>query len=255
MIAYSSLTVGEVLDDVLQTLSHYRSPYTIDFITLCRFLEHARREAVSRVMPITVDVFNQKQMMQHGDQFPLGFIRIVRVLRRIDERIVEARYADPREWWHVTNPQFGNKYTMAMNEYPIYTVWGAVVGNSITLRIGTRPNLQGIYFYAVPTDGQYIVEFIANYSRLPIIGPNQMPDFSAPIGIIAELEDVVINGVLMRCFYRLGYTEKATQLYTAIKKSIEYLRERYRRERIEEAVSYQSLPDWQQQAIVQSGGQ
>lgn len=246
MIVYSSLTVGDIIAMVLDQVGQFRTALNLDVQTVWNFLSHSRREAMSRVLPFTTDTFMESATMQNAQPFPLGYVRTIRVLKiKEDNTGTEARYADPREWWRITNATIPHSFNRSSNEYPVYTVFGPITGNSYTLSSGQTPNQQAVHFYASPSDGDYYVEYVRAYQGLPVVPPNNDPDLNAVIGVPYEMENLIIDGTVMRCYFRIGESKRFVFLYGEIKKEIARLRKYFAAQMQAEALLFESLPDMQ----------
>lgn len=205
------MLVREVIDIIQDQLSLYEDRTKVDGKTIWRFLNNARREVFSRMLPVKEQGFTKVVQLGHGSPLPADFSRVIRVYATTSVGIVECRQADPREWWDVTNPVRQKSFTSGNARSPVYCLWGEILTGGRVSRLDntlgilpltlTDPNRDKVFFYISPSVSA-TMEYNGNYADLPV-DVNGNPDLGVSIQVPYEYEELVLLLTKWRCFLKV----------------------------------------------------
>jgi len=125
-VNYSSMTVREAIDRVMDRVSLFDAGTRLDYKTVWMFLNRARREIFARLLPYKDYAFIMHTQGGHGTALPADFTRVVRVISQQGSEYVEARQAAPQDWWRVTNTVRPHSFNHATVGSPVYVLWGDI---------------------------------------------------------------------------------------------------------------------------------
>lgn len=233
MILYSSMTVREAIDEVLDKVSQLQTATNLDYKTAWMFLNRARREVFARTLAYKDSSYVKKAAVSNGSLIPADFTRKLRVILHDGaDEYVEARFSAPQEWWRLTNSLRPHTVSRATVRFPVYTIWGS--NNNV--------NDDRQYFYCSPTSMTGYLEYYAAYSDLPVDANNDPID-SASLNVPYEYENLVIQATLIRCYARLAESEKMQETFIAMQSEYAKLKRNYMTSRITNAINQQALVD------------
>lgn len=154
----------------------------------------------------------------------------------------EARYVSVKEYWRLTNrthPSTRNTINIASRYFSIYTIWGHHIVNVEEENDDFAKSM--LVFYCYP----YNMRVRLDYYAIPenIFKTQFGPDGTMPIGVPAEFEQLIIDAVLERIYYKLGNTDKFTDMYGKVKREVNRLRAIRNQLNMTQAISQESLPN------------
>ncbi len=232
MIQYQSMTVGEALDEILDKVSQFQTASNLDTLTVWMFLNRARREVFARTLPFKESAYIKRANITNGAALPSDYTRPVRVLLRSGSgEYSEARAAQPKEWWTLTNTSRPNLINGATTKYPIYMVWG-----------GTSATDDDVHIYCAPSGVTGIIEYYAAYGDLPKDGGGN-PDLTASLNVPYEFENLVIQSALLRCYSRIAEKGKLAEAFENVQAEYAKLRMNFANKIATDATNIKSLVD------------
>lgn len=233
MILYSSMTVREAIDEVLDKVSQLQTATNLDYKTVWMFLNRGRREVFARTLPYKDSSYITTVDVSDATQIPFDFTRKVRViLQEGSGEYVEARFAAPQEWWRLTNGVRPHTVARATPRFPIYTIWGST--NAVAD--------DRIYFYCWPQNLTGKLEYYAAYSDLPV-DPNGDPIDTASLNVPYEYENLVIQSTLIRCYGRLAEQDKLQETFVAMQAEYAKLNKNFLAGKTTNAINQKALID------------
>jgi len=233
MILYSSMTVREAIDEILDKVSQLQTATNLDYKTVWMFLNRARREVFARTLAYKDSSYIKIANVSDSTQLPLDFTRKLRVILQDGSgEFVEARFAAPQEWWKLTNAVRPHTVARATPRFPIYTLWGAT--NNIAD--------DRAYFYCWPTNMTGKLEYYAAYGDLPV-DVNGDPLDASPLNVPYEFENLVIQAALLRCYGRLAERDKLQETYVAVQAEYAKLARNSAASKATNAINQQALVD------------
>ena len=141
MILYSSMTVREAIDEILDKVSQLQTATNLDYKTVWMFLNRARREVFARTIAYKDSSYVKTVSVTNGIALPADFTRKLRVILQDGAgEFVEARFVAPQEWWRLTNTARQHTVAAATPRFPVYTIWGST--NNV--------NDDNVHFYCWP---------------------------------------------------------------------------------------------------------
>ena len=196
MIQYAKITLKGIIDEVIIRLGDHRSAINLDWDTLVRYANHSIREIASLVIPYEGEAFLRRMTIANESAIPREFVRRSRLLVERSEGVYdEARYADIKEYFNITNSINIHDFNHSYDHAGIYTFWGQADTTSVPIefRIYTHPtDLTGILdYYSMPA------ELTADTDVVPI------PE---------EYIDIVIYTIMQRIFARTTIHAQITEV-------------------------------------------
>lgn len=234
MIAYSSMTVAEAIDEILDKVSHFQTATNLDLQTIWMFINRARREVFARTLAFKDYAYIKSADVVHGDALPADFSRPIRVIARdggVGE-YTECRQAAPKEWWTMTNAARPNLINGATPKYPIYMIWGS----------DNDPLNDETHIYLAPDTEEGKLEYYAAYSDLPVNVDNE-PVLTAQLNVPYEFENLVIQSALLRCYARIAEKGKLAEAFANVQAEYAKLRKNYMAKASADATNAKALPD------------
>ena len=198
MIQYSPITLEEAVNETLLRLGQFRTAVNLDRQTVELFVNKSRREVLTKTLPYKDWGYITHVPIQHlGEQgqaggVPKNFIRMVRVVLSGLGVNAEARYADPREFFTLSDVRSGQSWNRGTHRNPVYTLWG-----------GVAP-ARGIVFYSAPTALSGTAECYCGFEDA--VQPTDR------LRIPAEFENLVVTGAVARCLQKLGETARLVEV-------------------------------------------
>ena len=247
-VNYSSMTVREAVDRVMDKVSMFETGTKLDYKTVWMFLNRARREIFARILPYKDYAFITNTASAHGTRMPADFSRVVRVISQDgSNEYVEARQAAPQDWWRVTNTVRPHSYNHATLGSPVYVLWGELImgtnvantDNSLALAPNTN-NADRVVLYHRPTTMTLFVEYYGSYGDLPVNGAGDPVD-TATLNIPYEYENLCILMTLWRCYGRLQDKNRLMDTYKQVLQEEQRLAKVYTVKKQTEAITMQSL--------------
>lgn len=233
MIIYSPMIVREAIDKALAQVSQYQTGINLDYKTVWRFLNNARREMYARVIPFKDFAFIRSISISNNTALPADFTKIVRVmLRSPGGQLIEARRAAPKEWWRVTNIARPHTVDQASQGSPVYTLWGA----------RNTPTEDRVIFYCSPASMTGVLEYYASYGDLPL-DVNGDPVDTATLNVPYEFENLIISSVLERIYAKIGEKELLARTFKDVQSEIVRLRKVFTAQKTTEGINLNSLVD------------
>lgn len=215
MIQYSPITLEEAVNEVLLRLGQFRTATNLDRQTVELFVNKSRREVLIKTLPYKDWGYITHVPIQHlGVQgqaggVPRNFIRMVRVVLNGLGLNAEARYADPREFFTLSDIRSGQRWNQATYRNPVYTLWG-----------GDYTTTRGLVFYAapfatyIPAVGAIAQVGVSNLSGTAecYCGYDDVTQPTDRLRIPAEFENLVVTGAVARCLQKLGETARLVEV-------------------------------------------
>jgi len=228
-IAYSSLTLGEVLTEVVARIKSTRTNINIDWGELVNIATQARRELSSRILPFMEWSFIKTVPVAHMTILPNDYIRPVRVILSVYGEKTEARMVDPLEWADITNPVQYQSYAQALNMQPAYMIWA----NSITTTPAWASFQMSIWCH--PSTATGWIDYIALHGDADLSGEN------SPINIPPESENLFINMILERWLFRHGEKQQKNKISQEVQRQFIAIRQQEAARKATEAAEIESL--------------
>ncbi len=253
MIQYSSMTLQEAIDEVMNRAGQFRTATNLDWQTVRMFVNRARREVLNTTLPYKDWAYIEQVPILHGGikgqpgGVPEDYIRFVRVILRDPSgagEYHEARYADPREFYTLANWRNRQSWNHATVDNPVFTLWGAI--NSV-------PPEDGLIFYAAPNADHQTgtaPEGFSYYTGAPLEGfmdcYRGLRDLTLAAEVLSvpyEFENAVILGATLRCYHKLGELQKLELTQRAAFGEMRRIRELTAAKRETERINLESFED------------
>lgn len=192
MIAYRNSTLSEMITGVLVKAKQHRVAENIDYETVRIFVNRAVREVVTRTWSFKRWGYYGSIPVVNGSLLPQEYIKFMRVILHNGDNIYkEARYADVKEFWTVTDINRGNAWNVRSDLSPIFTIWGNVDINPYN-----APTAPDTRIWIRPTN---YVGVLDCYMYPPeLINDNDV------VQIPYDFEELVLNLALVRLLYKLN---------------------------------------------------
>ncbi|GIW57176.1 MAG: hypothetical protein KatS3mg083_121 [Candidatus Dojkabacteria bacterium] len=154
----------------------------------------------------------------------------------------EARYVSIKEWWRITNrshPNTINTINHSRRYFSAYTIWGHHIVS--TAEDNDDYAKQFLVFYCMP----YELEVRIDYYSIPenIFMTPFGPNGEHPVGVPVEFEQILIDAVLERVYYKIGNVDRFRDMYNKVKSEIIRLRAIRNQLNITQAISQEALPN------------
>lgn len=206
---YSNITLKELFDTVILRAGNQRNNENIGWSSTVQLINRAIRETVISVLPYKDYAFIEQVSVANGTILPWRYIKSIRMLLSAsgDPPYWEARYANPKEYFSVSNWKLKHSWNQSVINNPIYTIWGSgaslIEHSQVTVYItpntayqtGTAPS--GYNYYTDDFAG--ILEF---YSTPPDISLE-----TDEVPIPYEFIELVVLSTLIRLYARTGQKE------------------------------------------------
>lgn len=192
MIGYRNSTLKELITQLLIRAKQHRVAENIDYETCRIFVNRAVRDVVSKTWAFKRWAYINRIPVADGVLLPQDYIQTVRViLHNGDNDYKDARKADVKEFWTVTDVNRGNLWNVSSNMNPIFMIWGAVDLNAYTT--------------PAPPDTRIWIRPI-NYTGFMdcIMYPPEMVQDTDVCLIPYDYEELVIYYALLRLLYKLN---------------------------------------------------
>src|SRR5574343_491275 len=311
MIRYTSITLAQAVDEVMLRLSKQNITLQLDWQTVATFVNRARREVLSKTLPFKDWAYVLHDVpVEHGRRLPdiqtllfpaanpvnlpitplsYIFIKPIRVVLAANNNATtpytnanqfnEARFADAREFFTLSDWRQRQAWNMATYTDPIYTLWGT---RNTQLDPFGAPN-DHIIFFAAPNTGASIVT--ADHAAINAVVPQSTqsandtdatsgymnwqtgtqpangmyyqwnvqgfmdcyvgyPDTLAPASQMTlpyEFENMMVMYAVMRCLAAIGDLNKLAEYQTTAVSEQMKLRELYIKKRQTEKIELQSM--------------
>jgi len=233
MIQYSSMTVGEAIDEILDKVSQFQTATNLDYKTVWMFLNRARREVFARTLPFKDYSYIKRVAISNGDALPVDFTRVVRVLLKSgSNELTAARKAVPKEWWTISNVSRPNLINGASPRFPVYMVWGST----------NAPTDDHVHIYTAPSSTTGILEYYAAFADLAVDG-NGDPLATATLNVPYEFENLVIQSALLRCYARIAEKNQLAATFQEVQAQYQKLMKNYVAGKATDAINQRALTD------------
>lgn len=200
MITYSSMTLGEVIDGMLSKAQRHRTNINVDWATLASYVNNAAKEIMVSTLPYKEWAHNNVLDVTHGTLLPQRYMSHIRCMLSEDGSppYREARYVAPKEFYRVSDWYGQNKWAMASETRPVFTIWGEANEMNIYIspndqwETGTAPT--GYRYYGATYSGK-----LECYMSPPL-----MASETDILPIPYEFEDLLQLSALARLLARTG---------------------------------------------------
>jgi hypothetical protein len=205
MILYKDIALKEFYNTIIMRMGKHRTEENSDYITIVNFINASIKETMKTTMMYKDWAYISTISVQHKTILPRNFVKPIRVLVSTNGEAPykEARMADPKEIYTVTDWRDLYSWNRATKQNPIYTIWG---DRQMSLSAQAMPSRLSIYLYP-NTEYQtgtapagYIYH---NYEVLGIMDCYLMPDNifedSDILSIPYEFIELVVLLTLARC--------------------------------------------------------
>lgn len=191
MIAISSMTLADAVSAMEMRISDLMTPYNSDWQTLAQYVRDARRDLFNRTNAFKEWSYQQTVSITHLQNVPQDFIRPLRLttaLPNADPTLgvrYEARMADPREWYALTNPARPISFTKGWVKTGVYMIWANTVDS-----VNWAANPMSVWIYPNNLVGQ--LDYIASF------GDADLNTYGATVKVPTELENLLIDMAVSR---------------------------------------------------------
>ncbi len=192
MIAYRNSTLKDMVTQLLIRAKQHRIAENIDYETCRLFLNYAVRDVVSKTRAYKTWAYMNRINVANGSLLSQDMIKFVRVvLHDGDGDHKEARYADVKEFWTVTDTTRGNLWNIQSNMNPVFTIWGNVDLAPFT---NPAPPDTRIWIYPLTYTG---------YMDCVMYPPEMIADTDLCL-VPYDYEELVIYFAMIRLLYKLN---------------------------------------------------
>lgn len=226
MIQYSRLTLQQVIDEALQTTAQHRTAQNLDWTTVAFFVNRAVQEALSKTLPYkywtyvsTINIPTNPFVLPNGSivgGIPQSkYIDKIRLMVNYNEEEpywTEARYADAKEFFSVSDWKLRHNWNKATYDNPVFTIWGSfnTIQPIATLYIAPYDNTVFGNLPSVVPQGKGwfpnqspINAYLDCYLMPPdLMNPNDI------LPIPYEFEGLIILYTIIRILSKLGVNDK-----------------------------------------------
>ena len=192
MIGYRNSNLKELITQLLIRAKQHRVAENIDYETCRIFINRAIRDVVSKTWSFKRWAYINRISVADGVALPQDYIQTVRViLHNGDNDYKDARKADVKEFWTVTDVNRGNLWNVSSNMNPVFMIWGMVDLNAYTT--------------PTPPDTRILIRPI-NYTGFMdcIMYPAPLVNDTDVCLIPYDYEELVIYYALIRLLYKLN---------------------------------------------------
>lgn len=233
MIAYSRMTLKEAIDEVFIRSGQSRTSSNLDYGTVRRFVQNARREMLNRTVPFNDYAFIKSfDITQHKEILPADYIRPVRVILGDGEsEYAEARRVDPREWNILVDGNRTHSFNAATPNEPVFMIWA----NDVTDNAQWSQTRMAIWVGPVTLTG--FLEYYAQYDDASLLADTDL------LNVPADSENLLINLTLQRVFSKMEDRERLMSAVQMVQKMYAELEAVRRANEVTEAINVESLID------------
>lgn len=229
MIAYSSMTLKEAIDEIMIRVSKLTTSANFDYQLAVMYINRARREAMATSLPFKDWSYIKPGFaITNNTELPQDYVDKVRVMLKspADTDYIEARRVDPKEWWTLTNTVRPHSWNGANDLNPIYTVWGSDDSD-----VEAWSN-KGMVIKVAPSTAVGYIEYYAEYGDLSLD--------TDTLNVPYEYENLIIAMTMVRIYQKLGETSKAMDMYKQYQNGIMDIRKRSIAKRQTEGINLQT---------------
>lgn len=167
MISYLNILLADAVYEIQSRIRHYRNSFNYDWGSVVNALNGAIAEVTSIAAPFYPTAYKRRFEVTSGQSLSQFYIKHERLYVYDEDAVLrEARYADPKELYSVTDFDKNTIWNQATLDNPIYTVFGNriyftnlpllsldIVADSVAVGI-----FEAYYFpFPVSLDGDIIV--------------------------------------------------------------------------------------------------
>jgi len=212
MIQYSSMTLRQATDEIMLRVRKLSTSVNFDTQLASMYISEARRMAMAMSLPFKDYAYIKTFAVSNGVELPQDFVCEVRTLLKdpsVDE-YSEARKADVREWWTLTNTVRPHSFNNATLNYPAYTIWGSDDSDAAVW------NSKGMVVLVAPTTTVGIIEYYAEYGDMVLD--------TETLNVPYEFENLIILLALVSIYAKIGEPNRAVETYKSYQEGIMKIR-------------------------------
>lgn len=251
MIAYSSLTLKQLIDEAVLRLGPNRTATNMDWLTMVKYANRAIREVMFITLPYKDWAYISTINVTHMMMLPQRFIKPVRVMLSEDGYAPyrEARRVDVREYFGLTNWEARSHWTSATEIVPVYMIWGRHLNQQA---VGASATTSDVTIYLAPnTDYQtgdapsgYVYN-TADWSGVMdcYLAPEDISGDSDIVNIPYEFEELVIYLAMKRFLARDAYPDMLKKVESMVMQEFTTVYPRYIEKRRTEKESLEEYQD------------
>lgn len=223
MIQYSRLTLGQVIDECFQQTTLHRTNQNLDWTTVAFFVNRSIQEVLSKTLKLkdwcyvsTLNINSNPYRLPDGAILNgRGTPKYMDKIRLIYEHR-EARYADPKEFYKLTDSMNAQSWNKSDFNNPIYTIWGGIPRDNNGIVRDSYLNQSPMYLYISPYDPTVFENITEGTSAIDAmfecyLMPPDLMNASDVIPVPYEFEDLIILYTITRILSKLGVGEKLSE--------------------------------------------
>lgn len=128
MISYTTIRLADAVFEIQSRVRHYRNSFNYDWGSVVTALNGAIAEVTSLALPYSPTAYKQRLEVTSGQRLGASFIKHERLYVYDEDAVLrEARYADPKELFKVTDFDMSTIWNEVSLDNPIYTIFGNII--------------------------------------------------------------------------------------------------------------------------------